>query len=148
MQYAVPQFIEVEDKVIGPLTTKQFLYLVVGGVFLLITWALADLSLFILLAFVTAIVVIPFAFIKMNGRPFEKYLVAAVKYFTSPKVRLWLRDVKASETKATDSNRRGQVLSRAQTEEVGDKTFNRSRIQKLSQILDMGGIAKSNDERV
>ncbi len=148
MQYAVPQFIEIEDKVIGPLTTKQFLYLVVGGVFLLITWALADLGLFILLAFITAIVVIPFAFVKMNGRPFEKYLMAAVKYFISPKIRLWLRDIKASQTKATDSNKRGQVLSKAQTEEVGGKTFNRSRIQKLSQILDMGGIVKSNSERV
>ena len=141
MQYAVPQFIEIEDKVIGPLTVKQFLYLVVGGVFLLITWALADISLFILMAVLTSAVIIPFAFVKMNGRPFEIYLVSAVKFFTSPKVRLWLRDTTASKFKATDSNKRGKIISKAQTQEIGDKKFNRSRIQELSQILDMGGAA-------
>ncbi len=146
MQYAVPQFIEVEDKVIGPLTTKQFLYLVVGGVFLLIVWALADLTLFILLAVLAGAVVIPFAFIKINGRPFEIYLKAAVKFFTSPKLRLWLRDVKTSHINISDSNKRGRIISKAQTQEIGDKSFNRSRIQELSQILDMGGVIKSTEE--
>ena len=146
MQYAVPQFIEVEDKVIGPLTTKQFLYLVAGGVFLLITWALADVGLFILVAILTAAVIIPFAFVKINGRPFEIYLVSAVKFFTSPKVRLWLRDVKTSRVKASDNNKRGKIISKAQTQKIGDKKFNRSRIQELSQILDMGGIAGGTSE--
>jgi len=146
MQYAVPQFIEIEDKVIGPLTTKQFLYLVAGGVFLLITWALADVGLFILLAVLTFAVIIPFAFVKINGRPFEIYLIAAVKFFTSPKVRLWLRDIGTSHIKTSDNNKRGKVISKAQTQKVGDKSFNRSRIQELSQILDMGGITEMTDE--
>lgn len=146
MQYSVPQFIEVEDKVIGPLTTKQFLYLVLGGVFLLIAWALVDLSLFILLAFLTAIIIIPFAFIKMNGRPFEVYLVSIVKYLTTPKVRLWLRDIKTSGAKASDVNKRGKMISKAQTQEIGGKNFNRSKIQELSQVLDMGGVVKKADD--
>lgn len=139
MQYAVPQFIEVEDKVIGPLTTKQFLYLVVGGVFLLIAWALADVGLFILLAIITAAIVIPFAFVKINGRPFEIYLVSAFKFFTSPKARFWLRDINTA-TVVSDNNKRKEAVFKAQTQEIGDKKFNRSKIQQLSQVLDMGGV--------
>ncbi|NQU99255.1 MAG: PrgI family protein [Parcubacteria group bacterium] len=146
MQYAVPQFIEIEDKVIGPLTTKQFLYLVVGGVFLLITWALADISLFILLAIITAVIIIPFAFIKMNGRPFEIYVKSVFKFYTTPKIRLWIRDYKKSLLKVSGAGKSGRKIAKAQTQKVGDKVFNRSKIQELSQILDMGGSVKENSE--
>lgn len=146
MQYAVPQFIEVEDKVIGPLTTRQFLYLVVGGVFLLIAWALADITLFILLALLTAAVVIPFAFIKVNGRPFENFITAAIKFYTSPQLRFWIKDIKASKSEFSDANKRKRKISGGQTEEVGEKKFERSKIQELSQILDMGGVTHTTEE--
>jgi len=40
MQYQVPQFIEVEDRIIGPLTLKQFLYLAFAGAILFVLWFL------------------------------------------------------------------------------------------------------------
>lgn len=141
MQYAVPQFIEVEDKVIGPLTTKQFLYLVAGGVFLLIAWALADISLFILLAILTAGVVIPFAFVKINGRPFEIFVMAAFNFFTKPKLRLWIKDYKTIHAQASDVAKRRKRIPEGQTQELGEKKFNRSKIQELSHVLDMGSAA-------
>lgn len=145
MQYAVPQFIEVEDKVIGPLTTRQFLYLVVGGVFLLIAWALADITLFILLFLITAAVVVPFAFVKINGRPFENFITAAFKFYTTPKVRFWIKNTKASTSDFSNVNKRTKKVSKGQTEEIGDKKFNRSKIQELSQILDMGGATYTSE---
>jgi len=141
MQYAIPQFIEVEDKVIGPLTTKQFLYLVAGGVFLLIAWSLADISLFILLAILTAAVVVPFAFVKINGRPFEVFLFAFIKFYTRPKLRLWIKDVKAPHAHVSDIAKRAKKFPSGQTQEIGEKKFNRSKIRELSHILDMGGAA-------
>jgi len=38
MQFNVPQFIETEDKLIGPFTLKQFLYLAAGGALLVFAW--------------------------------------------------------------------------------------------------------------
>lgn len=146
MQYAVPQFIEIEDKVIGPLTTKQFLYLVVGGVFLLIAWALADISLFILLTILTAALVIPFAFIKINGRPFENFVTAAIKFYTSPKLRFWIKDVKASKSQFSNLNKRTKKMSSGQTQKIGKKKFERSSIQELSQVLDMGGVTYTAEQ--
>ena len=49
MQYPIPQFVEIEDQIIGPLTLKQFFFLLGGGIFLLIAWSFVDLSLFIFL---------------------------------------------------------------------------------------------------
>jgi hypothetical protein len=141
MQYAVPQFIEVEDKVIGPLTTKQFLYLVAGGVFLLVVWSLADISLFVIIALLTAGIVIPFAFVKINGRPFEIFVTAAFNYFTKPKLRLWIKDYKTIHTQASDIAKRRVKMPEGQMQEAGGKKTNRSNIQQLSQILDMGSAA-------
>ena len=140
MQYAIPQFVEVEDRVVGPLTTKQFLYLVAGGVFLVIAWSLADLGLFILLAILTAGVVIPFAFIKINGRPFQIYLSSVIKFFTRPKLRLWLKE-KRAPMHFSDTKARVKKIPEGQTQKVGEKRFERSRVRDLSQILDMGTAA-------
>ena len=40
MQFAVPQFTDVEDKLIGPLTLKQFLMMLATGGVLLFFWSL------------------------------------------------------------------------------------------------------------
>jgi hypothetical protein len=141
MQYTIPQFVEVEDKVIGPLTTKQFLYLVAGGVFLVIAWSFADVGLFVILVILTAIAVIPFAFVKINGRSFEIFLSAIIKFYTRPKLRLWIKDVKALHAHVSDIAKRAKKFPSGQTHEVGEKRFNRSKIRELSHILDMGGAA-------
>ena len=47
-QFVVPQFIDVEDKVIGPVTVRQFLILLVGGGVLFIAYRLSDFTLFLI----------------------------------------------------------------------------------------------------
>jgi hypothetical protein len=89
MQYQVPQFIEIEDKIFGPLTLKQFLYLAgVTGV---------CLALFTLLPiYIAAIIAVPFvilglalAFYQVNDRPFVVTLEYAFKYYIGSKLYLW-----------------------------------------------------------
>jgi hypothetical protein len=94
MQYKVPQFIEVEDKIFGPLTFKQFLYLAGAGGITLVFVTLLPLWLAIVLA-------IPFlatggalAFYRVNDRPLVVVLEHAFNYFTTGKLYLWQhRDV-------------------------------------------------------
>lgn len=89
MQFKVPQFIEIEDKIIGPLTLKQFLYLGGGAMFLFILWFFLTLGAFILAALPVAGVSLALAFYKVNGRPLINVLGAMVRYFTKPRLYLW-----------------------------------------------------------
>jgi hypothetical protein len=100
MRFQVPQFIEIEDKIFGPLTIKQFVY-IAGG---------AGLS-FILFRFLPLILVIPLvvivlgfslalAFYQVNGKPLINAVQSAVGYFFSSKLYLWKKRDKSPEKAA------------------------------------------------
>lgn len=93
-QFQVPQFITVEDKVIGPLTIKQFIY--VGSGLLLI--ALANVFLQPFLFYPVAIILGAFAgalaFLKINQQPFPLVVKNALFYFLRPRVYVWKREIK------------------------------------------------------
>lgn len=94
MQFHVPQFIEIEDKIIGPLTLKQFLWLLAAAVILFILWTALPLALFIL----AGLPVLGFfgilAFYKINGRPFIYFLTSGFKFLIKPKLHLWQKPQK------------------------------------------------------
>ena len=105
MQFQVPQFIEIEDKIFGPLTIKQFIYLA-GG---------AGLS-FILFRFLPLIIVIPLivivvgasfalAFYQINNKPLINVAQYAFGYFISSKLYLWKKKDKAPEKMVTDPSK-------------------------------------------
>lgn len=91
MEYQVPQFIEVEDKIFGPFTLKQFIYIAggVGGC------AIALLYLPFVFGVLVALPIAGFAgalaFYKMNGKPFIDVLGAGASYFLGSKLYLWKR---------------------------------------------------------
>ena len=89
MQFQVPQFIETEDKIVGPLTLRQFFYL--GGaagisVFLYFT---VQLWLWLILSIPLAAIGAGFAFVKINGRPLVKLLLAGTSFYWKPNTYVW-----------------------------------------------------------
>lgn len=97
MQFRVPQFIEIEDKIIGPLTLKQFLYLVGGVGFLVILWLFLNLSAFILAAIPIGILSFALAFYKPNQRPFVSFLGSLLNYVSKPRLYLWKKEDKPNQ---------------------------------------------------
>jgi hypothetical protein len=89
MQFRVPKFIEIEDKIIGPFTLQQFLYLAGGIVTLAILWFFLELGLFIIIAIPIIIFCSLLAFYKFNGRPFTKFLSTFLRYLLNPKLYIW-----------------------------------------------------------
>ncbi len=90
MQFRVPQFIDVEDKVVGPLTLRQFGYILGAGGFSFIIWT------FIPVKFVAILLIVPvaslflsLAFVKINNRPFGDILESAFGYYTGSKIYTW-----------------------------------------------------------
>lgn len=101
MRFQVPQFIEIEDKIFGPLSFKQFVY-VIGGVGI-------SYLLYRLLPFFVAILLIApvlglalaLAFYQFNNKPFIHTLEAAFKFLTKNKLYLWKKS-DPKESKATE----------------------------------------------
>lgn len=91
-QFQVPQFIDVEDTIIGPFTLKQFLYLLGGGAIIVIARALFIPVFFYLIAIVVLLFSLALAFYKVDGIPFPKIVLAAFGYFSRPHLYLWKQE--------------------------------------------------------
>ncbi len=92
MKFQVPQFIEIEDKIFGPLTLKQFIYLAGGAGLSYVIYA----TLYIYIALPIIAIVITFslalAFYKINNKPFILVLESAVKYSLGNKLYIWKKE--------------------------------------------------------
>ena len=98
MQFQVPQFIETEDKIVGPLTLRQFLYLAgAGGIaffffFFIQTWLWVVATVFL------GVIGAALAFLRINGRPLPVLLRAALAYYWKPRLFLWQREKGMAKT--------------------------------------------------
>src|ERR1700722_10293288 len=89
MQFQVPQFIEVEDKIFGPLTLKQFIYLAGGAGLCFLLYEFLPHIVAIPLMLVAAGFSAALAFYKINNKPFINVVEAAFKYFFASKLYIW-----------------------------------------------------------
>lgn len=100
MRFQVPQFIEVEDKIFGPLTLKQFIYLLGGAGISFIIYTLIGNLL------VSAIFIIPvlgfawaLTFYKINNKPFINVVEAAFSYYFGNKLYIWKKKDRVIQAK-------------------------------------------------
>jgi hypothetical protein len=89
MRYQVPQFIEVESKIFGPLTLKQFIYLAGGAGLLFLFYIFLPLWLTVLFGFPVAGLAAALTFYKVNNQPFIKVMENAIKHYLSGRLYLW-----------------------------------------------------------
>ncbi|MDQ5949124.1 MAG: hypothetical protein QG589_250 [Patescibacteria group bacterium] len=99
MRYQVPQFIEIEDKVIGPLTVKQFVYLAGGGGLSFIAYNYLPFVIAILLIGVIVALSLALAFYKINNKPFIDFLESGFLYYTKDRLYIWKKEEKQPEHK-------------------------------------------------
>ena len=100
MEYQVPQFIEVENKVVGPLTLKQFIYLAGGIGICIASFVYLPLYFSLPISAVFGGLAGTLAFYKVNGKPFIDMLEAGFNYYTGAKLFLWKREVPKNRPKA------------------------------------------------
>lgn len=89
MKYQVPQFIEVEDRIFGPLTLKQFLYVAGGAALTYILWSILPKFIAVVVCLPVAVFFLALAFYKVNDRPLINTVEYAVKYFFGNKLYIW-----------------------------------------------------------
>lgn len=92
MQFQVPQFIETEDKIVGPLTLRQFIYLAISGGLSFFFFTFSKAWFWVPASTILLGFGVSFAFLKINGQ--SSYVVAknAIMFFWAPKIFTWKPD--------------------------------------------------------
>ncbi len=92
MDYQVPQFIEVEDKIFGPFTLKQFIYIAGGvGLTAILVFTL-PLMIGIILSIPALALALALAFYKVNNKPFVEVIEAGFNYYVGKRLYIWRKD--------------------------------------------------------
>lgn len=134
MQRNVPQFIEIEDKIFGPFTLKQFAYLAGGAGLSIIIWRSFPLSIGIFLIGPVMGFFAALAFAKFNTKPFIDIVRSAIYFVFSKKMYLWQNP---STKQSSDRTKifETEILEKEKSEINLDKKFNKEDIKNLANSL-------------
>ena len=134
MQFKVPQFIDVEDKLFGPFTFKQFAYLAGGAGACFVIYRMLNIWLAILLILPVAGLSLLMTFYKINGQPFLYYLQASISYATKSKLYIWKQKM----------HKKKQEQEKSQVNQDMLPTMTESKIRDLAWSLDILDNSKKN----
>lgn len=137
-QVTVPQFIENEDRILGPITVRQFVIMFIAALILFMVYKLTDLVAFIFLCIPIGGTAAIFAFFKVNGQPFHFFILHIVQTLKRPSLRIWKKSASKS-----DLFQRGHVFNgdndTQDTVHPARKTMSNRKLNDLSLIVDTGG---------
>jgi len=145
MRFQVPQFIEMEDRIFGQLTLKQFIYLAGGGGLSFLVYTLLRS---LVLAFVPIIVimaaVVMLSFYKFNNRPFINMVESAFKYYVGKKLFIWKKEEKPQPTDTASAIRDAKNYASVTVPKISE-----SQLKDLSWSLDIkeSGYPDKNRQR-
>jgi hypothetical protein len=138
-QFTVPQFIDVESKIIGPITTRQFLIFLGAAIVIGISYRLFDFSLFLTIAIVVVLISGTFAFLKINGRPFHFFVLNFVQTMKRPNTRVWNHRLNPLEQYVKDPEIKKEEI------QVVKESYQSSRLADLSLVVDTKGRYRGDD---
>lgn len=138
-QFTVPQFIDVEDKILGPITIRQFLIILAGGIVDFIGWRYGDMAMFTLVLSISGALTLLFAFVKINGQAFHYFVLNIVQTSRKPSLRVWKKDY---DNATLDLLRKKGTDTEAITH-VEKKKVRRQHIHDLSLVVNTGGYYKA-----
>jgi hypothetical protein len=134
-QFVVPQNIDSEPKLLGPITPRQFLIIFAAVLFCALLKALLSFALFVAASIPVAIIALVVAFVKINGQSFHYFVLNIIQTFKKPKVRVWQKNL-------TDDYLRQFTQKEVKKEEqkfVRKEFVGKSRLNELSLIVNTGG---------
>jgi len=142
-KFVVPQFIDNEDKILGPITVRQFLISLGATFAIFIEYRILQLPYFIMSAILTAGLAGVFGFLKINGQPFHLFFVNVLQTFSRPRLRVWHKELQDSELrllaiKPPDLKVVQQVARKARPEST--------RLRDLALTVNTGGVYNPEQE--
>lgn len=141
MRFEVPQFIEIEDKIFGPLSWRQFLYLGGGVGMAVVIFITTNLIVFAFVGLPLALLAGALAFYPVNNRPFSFFLEAIFNYVTKQRLYLWKQRSQIVYKSSLPATPRAPYASvrRGSDSDAGDKKD----IASLARRLELQALQKS-----
>jgi len=130
MMSSVPQFIDVEDKIVGPLTWKQLLWMIGMGAVLLTLFSYVDTTLFVILAIPIVLLFVAFAFYRPNGFSLTSFVFYAILFLFRPKIAVWKKSPNQEQQKEP---------AKIKPESIAPtKVMDKEKLATLARMLDKG----------
>ena len=135
--YKVPQDVEAEDRLLGPFTFRQFVYLLIAAIAGALAAAL--FQIFPLLAILPLPVVIFFLILALplkKDQPMETYLAAIISFYMKPNKRFW----RPGQGETTIQITAPKIVEKSRTRDISEEEASH-RLSFLSNLVDSEGYA-------
>ncbi|MFH1430328.1 MAG: PrgI family protein [Candidatus Uhrbacteria bacterium] len=142
-KFMVPQFIDVEDKIFGPITTRQFIILLLGCGVGFVFYKVFSFWIFVLFGVILLGFCGTLAFLRVNGMPFHFFLLNIIQTFRRPHLRVW-------DKTYTDSELRDFLQQRVEAPPPAlpqKEPISTTKLQELSLIVNTGGVYNPDEQR-
>jgi PrgI family protein len=141
MQFKVPQFLDIEDKIFGPFTFREFVYLAGGAGLCFTLYKLLGLLWAAIPMLAIAGFALALTFYRPNNKPFVNMIEAGFKYFTQNKLYIW----KKHENKILNEQLRiANEGKREAMKEIGME-LSGSKLRDLAWSLDVLDLSKNKN---
>ncbi len=140
-QFVIPQFIDVEDKIIGPITTRQFIILLAVTIILFIAYKIFTFFYFLVFGIPVFGLGVTIAFVKVNGQPFHFFLLNLIQTLRRPKLRVWNKELTTDELRRYLKKEEVKVVAPRPVKEALAAT----KLAELSLIVNTGGVYKGEE---
>ncbi len=140
MQFKVPQFLDIEDKIFGPFTFRQFVYLAGGAgicfvLFRLLGFMIGFIPIAAVAAFSWAL-----AYYRPNNKPFINMLESSIKYAAGSKLYIWQR--RRNQSKGRQEAASTPVMDMRDRE----PRLTQSKLRDLAWSLDVLDLSKGGEQ--
>lgn len=125
MLFNVPQFIDVEDKIVGPFTGRQLLWMFGLGAVLLVLWNILEKTPFFISAVIISLIFVALAFYRPYNQPLITFIASAILFLFRPKTYFWERD----------------AISKTSTKKIGNKLPTETTEKKFITPEELEGLA-------
>jgi hypothetical protein len=139
-QFLVPQFIDVEDKIIGPITTRQFVMVLIGVFITFIEYKIFAFAYFALLGILTLGLTAILAFAKVNGRPIHFFLLNFLQTSKRSTLRVWNRDAYVRLVHEVQSE-----IKEVPVKKVTKSAVSGSRLRDVALVVNTGGVFEGEE---
>ncbi len=133
-RFLVPQYIETEPKILGPITVRQFIIILVAGLIDFIIWKIFEtrqqvvgLALVVTISLIFGIV----AFARINGQGFHYFFLNIIRTFKRPSLKVWRKQLAKEIIKGEEIDRGAGIPTKPMPP--------KSRLSDLALLVDTGG---------
>ncbi|MDP2629862.1 MAG: PrgI family protein [Candidatus Uhrbacteria bacterium] len=143
-QITVPQFIENEDRILGPITVRQFVIILVACALIFVAYKTTDLTAFIFSAILIVGCAGVLGFVRINGQPFHFFILNVARTASRPTLRVWRKDVRRviRSAKETKEEKAQKEIAAIQPPRVTGH-----RLADIALIVDTGGAYMGEKEK-